>query len=197
MHESHTSRWTRRSWVPYALVSLVAVVLRAPTLSNDIFSIDEVWNLVGVIRLQSFEGFIYAFKFRAETNQIGLIPLYLADILDPQNVLLLVRLEGLVEVLGGCWVLVAFSRRFLGGAAPGVAAAVVWATYLEVGPGYPLPTAVLEESFQAIRLEYLQAPLLLISVFACAIGSGIGSARPEPRVWLFLLWVSSWRYPCS
>jgi hypothetical protein len=178
-------RWNRL--VPYAVVLLVVVVFRWPTFSNDIFSIDEVWNLIGVTRLHSFEEFVYAFKFRVQTNQVGLVPLYLADALDPRNVFLLVRLEGLVEIVVGCWALVALSRRFLGGAVPGVAAAIVWSMYLAVGPGYPLPAAVLEESFQAIRLEYLQALFLLLSLLAFVIGSGIGSACPEPRLWPLLL----------
>jgi hypothetical protein len=186
MTESLTWRCARQFWA-YLLVLVVVVLLRLPTLSNDIFSIDEVWNLVGVTRLQSLEEFVYAFKFRAETNQIGLLPLYLADAIDHQDVFLLARVEGLIEVVVGCWVLVAFSRRFLGGALPGTLAAIVWGMYLEVGPGYPLPASVLQESFQAIRLEYLQAPLILISLFAFAVGSGIGTPDPRPRLWpLFL-----------
>src|SRR5438552_17375016 len=60
---SGSQTWRLPRLVPYAVVLLVVVVFRLPTLSNDVFSIDEVWNLVGITRLQSVEEFVYAFRF--------------------------------------------------------------------------------------------------------------------------------------
>ena len=173
-----------RAPAPYLAVLAVVLLLRWPTLSNDIFSIDEVWHLTGVARLHSLQEFAYAFSYRAETKtQIGLLPSYLADALDPTNAILLVRISGLLEALVGAWLLIAFTRRFFGSSKPGVIAALIWLVYLEIGPGYPLPASVLQESFQAIRLEHTQSPLILASLLAFAFGSGFACVRPRPRWW--------------
>jgi hypothetical protein len=154
-------------------VAAVVLILRLPTLTNRILSIDEASYLVHAWRLQSLEAFVYAFYYQVETkSQVGLIPYLMANLIDRRNGILLVHIFGLLAALLGCWLLIALARRFLDSALPGMAAALIWALYLVIGPGAPQPDQLARwEHYQAPRLEYFQAPFILAGLYAITAGA--------------------------
>ncbi|HUS17127.1 MAG TPA: hypothetical protein VM536_19180 [Chloroflexia bacterium] len=146
--------------------------MRWPTLSNRILSIDEPDYFAQAARLRSVEAFIYSFYYRVEVkSQIGLIPYLLAAAIDPPNAVFLVHVFGLLAVLASCWLLIAMAARFLGGPLPGLAAALLWLPYLEVGPGYALGGHNVLEYFPAPKLEYFQTPFVLATIYLFADGA--------------------------
>jgi hypothetical protein len=160
----------RAGW-PYLLLALVVGLVRWPTLSNQFFSIDEADYFAQAARLRSLSAFVYAFYYRTETkSQVGLLPYLLAAALDRPNAVLLLNIFGLLAVLISCWLLVAFARRFLGGALPGLAAALLWLPFLEIGRGYGDALDVMRENYIAPNLEYFQTPCILASLYGVAWG---------------------------
>ena len=116
------------AWWPYLLATVAAVLLRWPTLSNRMLTTDEPAYLLQAARLHSLELFTYAYLYRTETKtQIGLIPYLLAQLIDPGNAILIVRIFVLLALLVSCWLLIAFARCFLGGPLTGLVAALLTA----------------------------------------------------------------------
>jgi len=161
-----------RAWWPHALVAAVVVLLRLPTLTNRILSIDEASYLVHALRLQSLEAFVFAFLYRTEVKtQVGLVPYLLANALDRSNAIFLIHLFGLVAAAISCSLMILLAKRLLKSELAGVAAALVWAVYLVVGPGSPDPQNLDRYNFfQAPRLEYFQVPFLLLSLYWFMVG---------------------------
>jgi hypothetical protein len=114
------------AWWPYLLATVAAVLLRWPTLSNRMLTTDEPAYLLQAARLHSLDRFIYGYLYRTETKSpIGLIPYLVAQLIDPGNAILIVRVFVLLALLVSCWLLIAFARRFLGGPLPGLVAALI------------------------------------------------------------------------
>jgi hypothetical protein len=186
-----------RGWLPYAAMAIVMLVLRLPTLTNRILSIDEASYLVHALRLESFEQFVYAFQYRVETKtQVGLLPYLLANAIDRQNAILIIHALGLAMMWVSGALMITISRRFLGSAWAGLAAAVMWAVYLVVGPGSPVPYEPEEyEFFQAPRLEYFQTPLLLASLLFFLLGAEAARKGRKPG-WLLGWSGVAWAFAC-
>ena len=170
--------WTTR-WA-YLLVTLAAILLRLPTLTNNILSIDEAQYFAQAARLRSLEAFVYAFYYRIEVkSQIGLLP-YMAAALDPLNAVFWDHLFGLGMVLVSCWLMIAISRRFVGNAWPGALAALLWLPYTLVGPGYAFAGHTVMEYYPAPKLEYFQLPFLLAAIYAVARALALSPSRMRP-----------------
>jgi hypothetical protein len=179
---AHKSRLLAAGLWPYLLAAVMVTLLRVPTLTNRILSIDEASYLVHALRLRSLEAFVFAFVYRAETKtQLGLVPYMLANALDRSNALLLVHVFGLVAAIVGCVLIIKIAWRFAGALLAGLAASAVWAIYLVVGPGYPQPANLDGYTFfQAPRLEYFQTPFLLAAVYWFLFGCEV-EAYPDSR----------------
>src|SRR5205085_2411672 len=81
------------AWWPYLVATVAAVLLRWPTLSNRMLTTDEPAYLLQAARLHSLETFIYGYLYRTETKSpIGLIPYLVAQLIDPGNAILIVRI---------------------------------------------------------------------------------------------------------
>jgi hypothetical protein len=151
----------------YLLATLAVLLLRWPTLTNRILSIDEPTYFAQAALLRSFQEFVYAFNYRVETKtQIGLIPFMLANALDPRNAILLLHLFGMLAVLVSCLLLVALADRFLGRPWLGLVATLIWVPYLDIGPAYDPGGLDLLSEFPATLLEYFQTPFILLSLYA-------------------------------
>lgn len=134
------------------MISLVlALVAKAPTLTNHIIFIDEPIYLDQAMLVNTPERFVYAFLYRAETKfPLGLVPYLLAEWIDWQHALLILHVFGLVAVVASIYLMLIFSNRAYGSVVPGLVACVAWCLYLT---RYTITAAVL--------LEYFQIPLLL------------------------------------
>jgi hypothetical protein len=174
-----------RRWAAYVLAALAVLLLRWPTLTNRILSIDEPTYFAQAALLRSFQEFIYAFNYRVETKtQIGLIPFLLANALDPRNAILLLHLFGMIAVLLSCWLLVALADRFLGRPWLGLAATLIWVPYLNIGPAYdPGGLDVLSE-FPATLLEYFQTPFILLSLYGFLWATTTAGASARRAGWV-------------
>jgi len=169
----------------YLLATLAGLVLRWPTLTNRILSIDEPSYFVQAALLGSLQKFVYAFYYRVETKtQIGLLPYILAAALDRHQAVLLLHIFGLLAVLLSCGLLIALAARFLGSPWPGLVAALIWLPYLNIGPAYdPGGLDVLSE-FPAILLEYFQTPCILLSLYGLLWGLEDRGGHPTAARWM-------------
>ncbi|HUS15103.1 MAG TPA: hypothetical protein VM536_08820, partial [Chloroflexia bacterium] len=162
---------------PYLLSTVVALILRSPTLSNHIYSIDEPAYFAQAARLQSLSAFVYAFSYRVEIkSQIGLLPFMLARALSTENAVLILHLFGLLAALLTCLVLIRFSTRFLATPLPGLLAAIIWLVYLGIGTGTYFGPIGVGEWFLATNLEYFQAPVIVSGLY----GLGVLAAASRP-----------------
>jgi hypothetical protein len=165
-----------RCWWPQLLVTVAVVILRWPTLSNRIFNIDEPTYLAQAARLRSPEAFVYAVLYRTETKtQVGLIPYLLANLTGGGDAMFVLHVFGLLAVLATCWLMIAFADRFLSGRVAGLAAALVWALWLAVGPGYANGVGEAQSNLLPTLLEIIQAPFILATLYMFA--SGVESGR--------------------
>jgi hypothetical protein len=169
-HPAPNRAWLR-TWLPYAAVTLAAVLLRGSTISNRIYSLDELSYLAQAARLHSVEAFVYAFAYRVDVkSQVSLIPFLLAQIVSPSDPIPVVRIAGVVAVALTGFLLVALARRVQLGAALGAGAALVWMLYLNTGGPLPLDPVEFMDFFVGVRLEYFQAPAILGSVYLLLAG---------------------------
>jgi hypothetical protein len=167
-------------WWPYLGVLLGTLLVRWPTLNNNIFSIDEPQYFAQAARLRTFDAFVYAFNYRIEVkSQIGLLPYMLAAAIDPANAVFWNHLLGLGMVLISAILMVAISRRFTGSGGPGMVAALLWLPYTVVGPGYALAQHTTLEYYPAPKLEYFQTPFILGAVYLFALA--LTAYRDAPR----------------
>ncbi len=170
--------------LPYLVVAGAAILLRLPTLNNNILSIDEAQYFAQAARLRSLEAFVYAFYYRTEVkSQVGLIPYMAAAALDPANAVFWDHLFGLLLVLLSGGLMVAISRHFLGNSWPGAVAALVWLPYTLVGPGYAFSGRTVLEAYPAPKLEYFQTPFLLVAVYAFAQAVIRSRTAPSKAAW--------------
>jgi hypothetical protein len=171
-------------WWPYLLATVAAVLLRWPTLSNRMLTTDEPAYLLQAARLHSLDRFIYGYLYRTETKSpIGLIPYLVAQLIDPGNAILIVRVFVLLALLVSCWLLIAFARRFLGGPLPGLVAALISALYVATGSGYFTAPTILGEFWLGAKLEYFQLPFILACLYGVAWATGAGGTRPRHADW--------------
>jgi hypothetical protein len=172
------------AWWPYLVATVAAVLLRWPTLSNRMLTTDEPAYLLQAARLHSWETFAYAYLYRTETKtQIGLVPYLIAQLIDPGNAILIVRVFVLLALIISCWLLIAFARRFLGGPLTGLVAALLSAFYVATGSGYFTAPTILGEFWLGAKLEYFQLPFILACLYGVAWGSGVGGERPRHADW--------------
>jgi len=185
----------RAGWWPYGVGSLATVVLRWPTLTNNIFSIDEPDYFAQTRRLATPFAWIYSFYFRTEIKaQVGLIPYWLAAQFGAANAVLVRHWIGLLAVLLAVWLMIAISRRFLGNPWPGVLTSLLWLPYTLVGPGYAFLGHTVLEQYPAPKLEYTQTPALLLGVYALLLAlqrSRAGQSAAWPMAGAGLAWALS------
>ena len=139
----------------FLTVALLTVVMKIPTLNNNILFTDEAAYLVQGNLLNSLQKFVFAFQYRTETKfQLGCLPYMLAEWINQPQAILVLHIFGVITVILSGWLLVLISRLSFDTPLPGIFATLIWLVFQ--GDTYP---------DSAVLLEYFQSPLIFLSIW--------------------------------
>ena len=139
----------------FLTVALLTVVMKIPTLNNNILFTDEAAYLVQGNLLNSLQKFVFAFQYRTETKfQLGCLPYMLAEWINQPQAILVLHIFGVITMILSGWLLVLIAQLCFNTPLPGIFA-ILMALIFQGSSA----------TDSAVLLEYFQTPLILLSIW--------------------------------